>query len=180
VGGKSGPQETTVRTTRVPEGRIQRINAVVILGFDASANERWRAGQMARQALGLQSTRGDTLNVYAIPAAVQAATAPEAASPESQPQLHVQPKPAEPVSIPQVRSRSSPPVADMLPAFTPWWLAAAGGGVLLAGLMWWRARQAPAPELPIDDLDSELEAMRNQVQADPRVTADVIKLWMRA
>jgi flagellar biosynthesis/type III secretory pathway M-ring protein FliF/YscJ len=179
VGGKSGPQETTVRTTRVPEGRIQRINAVVILGFDASANERWRAGQMARQALGLQSARGDTLNVYAIPAAMQAA--PEAASPEPQPHPHVQPKPPEPVSIPQVRPHNSPPtLVDRLPAFSPWWLAAAGGGMLLGGLMWWRARRVPAPELPIDDLDAELVDTRNQVQADPRVTADVIKLWMRA
>jgi flagellar M-ring protein FliF len=31
-----------------------------------------------------------------------------------------------------------------------------------------------------DDFDAELDAARSQTLADPRVTADVIKLWMRA
>ncbi|MHB1085274.1 MAG: flagellar basal-body MS-ring/collar protein FliF [Thiobacillus sp.] len=188
VGGSSRPLEKTVRTTRLPEGRIQRLNAIVIMGFDASANQRWRAGQMTSQALGMQLARGDSVKVFALPAAVQAA--PETASlesqaePESQPQPEPasQPKPPAPISIPQVRSRTSPlPQVDMLTAYSQWWPAAAvGAGVLLGGLMWWRARRVPAPELPIADMDAELEAMRNQVQADPRVTADVIKLWMRA
>lgn len=186
VGGRSRPMEKTVRTTRVPEGRIQRLNAIVILGFDASANQRWRAGQMTSQALGMQLARGDNVKVYALPAAVQAA--PETASlaskvePESRAEPVSQPTPPAPVSIPQVRSHTSPPPqVDMLAGFSQWWPAAAvGAGVLLAGLMGWRARKVPAPELPIADLDAELEAMRNQVQADPRVTADVIKLWMRA
>ena len=30
------------------------------------------------------------------------------------------------------------------------------------------------------DFDAELDAVRSQVLADPRVTADVVKLWMRA
>ncbi len=186
VGGRSRPLEKTVRTTRVPEGRIQRLNAIVILGFDASANERWRAGQMASQALGMQLARGDSVKVYALPAAVQAA--PETVSLESQAEPELQadpaspPKPPAPVSIPQVRSHTSPsPQVDMLSGFSQWWPAAAvGAGVLLGGLMWWRARKVPAPELPIADFDAELEATRSQVQADPRVTADVIKLWMRA
>jgi flagellar biosynthesis/type III secretory pathway M-ring protein FliF/YscJ len=68
-GGQVRPLEKTVRTTRVPEGRIQHIQAIVILGFDASADDLWRARQMATQALGLQPARGDTLRVYALPAA---------------------------------------------------------------------------------------------------------------
>jgi flagellar biosynthesis/type III secretory pathway M-ring protein FliF/YscJ len=178
VGGKSRPQETTVRTTLVPEGRIQRINAIVILGFDASANERWKAGQMARQALGLQSKRGDSLRVYAIPAAAQAV--PETAAPAPQAHQQVPPRPADRVSIPQMHPRNAPPAqADRFPELSPWWLLA-GAGVLLVGVMGWRVRRRPAPELPVENFDAELEAIRNQVQADPRVTADVIKLWMRA
>jgi flagellar M-ring protein FliF len=32
----------------------------------------------------------------------------------------------------------------------------------------------------VADFDAELDATRSRVLADPRVTADVIKLWMRA
>jgi len=39
---------------------------------------------------------------------------------------------------------------------------------------------APIPEGVTDDFDAELESARYQALADPRVTADVIKLWMRA
>jgi flagellar M-ring protein FliF len=168
IGGRAGPLEKTVRTTREPEGRIQRVNAIVILGFDAGAAELKRAGQLARQALGLQASRGDSLNVYALPAVV--AMQPEAAS-----------VPSAPVSIPQVAPRPAPPAhEETFPAYSPGWLAA-GAGVLLLGVVgWWRARRAPSPELPADDFDAELDAARNQALADPRVTADVIKLWMRA
>ncbi len=172
------PQEKTVRITRVPEGHVQRINAIVILGFDASANQRWRAGQLARQALGLQPARGDSLNVYALPATAPA-EAEEAVAPEPEP---LQPVPVAPVSIPQVQPQEPPVQAEAEPAVSPRWIAAAlGGMLLLGGVAWWRARRVEhVPELAIDDFDVELEAARNQALADPRVTADVIKLWMRA
>jgi flagellar biosynthesis/type III secretory pathway M-ring protein FliF/YscJ len=168
IGGRASPLEKTVRTTREPEGRIQRVNAIVILGFDASADELKRAGQLARQALGLQASRGDSVNVYALPAVVAA-------------QSGVASAPSAPVSIPQVPPQSAPPAhAETFPAYSPGWLAA-GAGVLLLGVIgWWRARREPSPELPADDFDAELDAARNQALADPRVTADVIKLWMRA
>jgi len=172
VGGQSRPLEKTVRTTRVPEGRIQRVNAIVILGFDASADEIKRAGQLARQALGLQSARGDSLSVYALPAAV--AVAPAA----------VTPQPPAPVSIPQVRPQFASAAQTERPAeFSPLWLTVIAAGVLLGGVAWWRHRRLRRPEpteLPLNDFDAELDAARSQALADPRVTADVIKLWMRA
>jgi flagellar biosynthesis/type III secretory pathway M-ring protein FliF/YscJ len=173
VGGQSRPLEKTVRTTRVPEGRIQRLNAIVILGFDASAGELKRAGQLARQALGLLPARGDSLSVYALPATPAAVNEAAAA------------RPAALVSIPQVQPQRTPAAqADSASLFSPGWLlAAVGGALLLGGIGWWRSRRVHPPELaalPQDDFDAELDAARNQALADPRVTADVIKLWMRA
>lgn len=169
VAGQARPLEKTVRTTRVPEGRIQRINAIVILGFDASANEQWRARQMASQALGLQPARGDTLNVYALPVV---APKPQAGLPAVTPRAQA-PAPASPVK---------PPPAKASPFALPQWSLAAAVAILilLAVSVWLRARRAPAAEAHVDDFDAELDAVRSRVLADPRVAADVIKLWMRA
>lgn len=170
--GRTRPLEKTVRTTRVPEGRIQRINAIVILGFDASANEQWRARQMASQALGLQPARGDRLNVYALPGA----------APKPQADLSaVTPQVAAPTPVPQVRPASQPPVAPRPFALPQWSLAAAAAALILLALSaWLRARRTPVVAAEAEDFDAELDAVRSQVLADPRVTADVVKLWMRA
>jgi flagellar M-ring protein FliF len=64
----------------------------------------------------------------------------------------------------------------------PWMLAGVAAILLLAyGVAAWRRRHpTPAAEPQGDAFDAELEAARNQVLADPRVAADVIRLWMRA
>jgi flagellar biosynthesis/type III secretory pathway M-ring protein FliF/YscJ len=178
VAGQTRPLEKVVRTTHVPEGHIQRIQAIVILNFEASANVRWRAGQLARQALGLQKERGDSLNVYALPATAreQAQAEAETASVQAAPQVLAA------ISIPQVQLQSSPRGrAKASPAWSPWWLAVGAGVLLLGAKGWRRARRLQhAPELVTDDFDAELESARHQALADPRVTADVIKLWMHA
>lgn len=176
VAGEARPLEKTVRTTRVPEGSVQRIQAIVVLGFDASAADIRRASQMAGQALGLVPARGDRLSVYALPAARAAATplvAPTAAMPET---------PA-PQRIPEVQPVAVPERVPALPDLPP--LALAAAAVALVLLLWGvaarrRTRPAPVTEIPIDDFDAVLDAARNQVLADPRVAADVVKLWMRA
>jgi len=158
-----------VRTTHTPEGRIRRVNAIVILGFEASAAELGRAGQLARQALGLVPSRGDTVNVYALPAAHAAQPAAAVVQPQAQPPRSIAPMPP-------------PPAPPRIVEFQTWMLAAAGGWLLLLLVVavWRRPRPVPAVEPPAVDLDAELEATRGQVLANPRVTADVIKLWMRA
>jgi flagellar M-ring protein FliF len=172
VAGQMRPLEKTVRTTRVPEGRIQRINAIVVLGFDASADEIKRARQMAHQALGLLPARGDQLSVFALPETVRRQAELPAAVPAAQP----------PARIPQVRP-VSPPAATVHPFALPEWSLSAAAAVLvmLGAIGWLRARRAPAPatEAEAGDLDAELDGLRSQVLADPRVAADVIKLWMR-
>ncbi|HMA11835.1 MAG TPA: flagellar M-ring protein FliF C-terminal domain-containing protein, partial [Steroidobacteraceae bacterium] len=171
VGGQARPLEKTVRTTHTPEGRIQRVNAIVILGFEASADELARAGQLAREALGLMPARGDTVNVYALPVAVpQAPTAAAVAAP-----------PAPPHAIPRIRPVSPPQGAPDRLIFPPWAPAAAAAILLLiAAAAWRRTRRSAAAEPHIEDFDAELGAARDQVLANPRVAADVIKLWMRA
>jgi flagellar M-ring protein FliF len=171
VAGEARPLEKTVRTTRVPEGRIQRINAIVVLGFDASANEIGRARQMAHQALGLQPERGDRLSVYALPAATPK---PQAGPPVATP-------PA-PLRIPKVQPASpSPDKANPQPLnWAPWMLAAAAAILILFAAIGRLRRRPPADEIEVEDFDASLDAVRNQVLADPRVAADVIKLWMRA
>ena len=74
-------------------------------------------------------------------------------------------------------------MARKFAAGPPLALAAAAAALVL--LLWGvaarrRARPAPVTEIPIDDFDAVLDAARNQVLADPRVAADVVKLWMRA
>ncbi|MGE5320266.1 MAG: flagellar basal-body MS-ring/collar protein FliF [Hyphomicrobiaceae bacterium] len=173
VGGRTRPLEKTVRTTHTPEGRIRRVNAIVILGFDAGADELARAGQLARQALGLVPARGDTVKVYALPAAV-AKPAPVGAAVAS-PQPHVS------RLIPHVAPASSQPDTPHFFRLQSWLPAAGAAIVLLLGVAAWRrARRPPPAEPPVADLDAELDAARHLVLADPRVTADVIKLWMRA
>ena len=170
VAGQARPLEKTVRTTRVPEGRVQRINAIVILGFDAGAAELGRAGQLARQALGLLPARGDSLSVYALPAG----------APKAQADVAVSPPPA-PGPIPRAQPASPPPRAATPLLFPQWPLAAAAATLAVLGVAGWRrARRAPASETQADDFGAELDAARGQVLADPRVAADVIKLWMRA
>ncbi|TXH72629.1 flagellar basal-body MS-ring/collar protein FliF [Thiobacillus sp.] len=172
VGGRTHPLEKTVRTTHTPEGRIRRVNAIVILGFEASAAELGRAGQLARQALGVVPSRGDTVNVYALPAAHAAQPVAAVVQPQAQPPRSLAPMPP----------ASQPPATPGIVDFQPWMLAAVGGGLLLllGVAVWRRPRPVPDVEPPAVDLDAELEATRGQVLANPRVTADVIKLWMRA
>ncbi|WP_081429997.1 hypothetical protein [Thiobacillus denitrificans] len=59
-------------------------------------------------------------------------------------------------------------------------VAALAGALVLGGWQLSRRRVPPAAETAGEDFDAELDAARAEVLADPRVAADVIKLWMRA
>lgn len=168
MAGQAHPAEKTVRTTRTPEGRVQRLGAIVILAFDAPAEDRQRAAQLARDALGLQTARGDTLAVYALPVA---------AAPQS---AQIQPSAAVAEAEPVVAEASETIEASWL-ASLPWLAGLAV--VAFALLAARRLRPSPLPALvavpAIDNFDAMLEAARARTLDDPRVTADVIKLWMR-
>ena len=82
-------------------------------------------------------------------------------------------QPVEPVNPPHAAASSF--------ALPQWSLAAAAAALmLLAVSAWRRARRRPAAAAEVADFDAELDATRSRVLADPRVTADVITLWMRA
>jgi flagellar M-ring protein FliF len=168
LAGQAHPTQKTVRTTRIPEGRVQRLNAIVILGFDASADERQRVAQLARQVLGLTPARGDTLSVYAMPAV-------EHKSANIVHEASVTP----PVPAPLAAPVAAPP-AGLWPAAWPWLAAVAL--VVFALLAMRRPREPavlPVVEMPADNFDVLLESARTRALDDPRVTADVVKLWMR-
>lgn len=170
VGGQARPAEKTIRTVRVPEGSVRRIQAIVVLGFDASAEEIRRATQMASQALGLVPARGDRLSVYALPTAsraTQASPRPEPAAPAAR-------------SIPQVRP-AAPPAESWMHAYGAPGVLALLAALAVVAIAWRRRTRNPAAvEASADDFDAVLESVRGQVLADPRVAADVVKLWMRA
>jgi flagellar M-ring protein FliF len=64
-------------------------------------------------------------------------------------------------------------------ALQPWLLAGAAILVALAAIRWLRGRRVAVAEPLADDFDAMLDAARSRALDDPRVTADVIKLWMR-
>ncbi|MFZ0105933.1 MAG: flagellar M-ring protein FliF C-terminal domain-containing protein, partial [Thiobacillus sp.] len=172
VDGLARPLEKSVQTTRLPEGRIKRLNATIILGFDASREQLAKTETLARQALGLDRRRGDSLSVFALPAAATpvSAAAGEAESSAVQSLPEVVLAPAAPQ---QARTMS-------LPAVGVWALPA----LLLLGIVAWirqsrRSRQ-PVETIPEGSFDTLLETARRQTLDNPRVTADVVKLWMRA
>lgn len=172
VAGQARPLEKSVQTTLLPEGRLARLDAIVILGFDASREVRLRAAQLARQALGYTAARGDTLNVYVLPKPGETTALPV------EPAMVAPVEPAAPVSIPPVhQAAAEPETGYRLPALLT--LAV----VVLAGLAGFARLRRHPPEAmgePADDFDALLDAARNQTLDNPRVTADVIKLWMRA
>ncbi|MDP3420566.1 MAG: flagellar M-ring protein FliF C-terminal domain-containing protein [Thiobacillus sp.] len=179
VAGAAHPLEKSVRTTREPEGRIQRIQAIVILGYDASAEELQRAGQLAQQALGLEPARGDSVNVYALPTAAPSAAAEDWAPAEAL--ERAPPAASAPVSVPRVAPAPPSTSAWAWKTLPPWTLAAVSALLALMIMMIWRRRRPPLEVPAVEaDFDAELDATRNQVLANPRVTADVVRLWMRA
>lgn len=172
VGGEARPLEKSIRTTRVPEGRLVRVNAIVVLRFDAPREDARRAEQMAWQALGLVRSRGDSLGVFVLPAPAQ--EPPPAAAPR------VAARSAEaPAAIPQARAAEPPPAGRPLSTDLVAW-AAGLAALVVVGVLLWRRREAPAAISAEHDLDAALASLRNEVLADPRVTADVVRLWMRA
>jgi len=158
-----------VTTTLSPEGRLRRVNTAVMLPQDASPEVISKATTLAREALGFDTQRGDSLSVFALPPTLQSPPLPQAA----------------PIAMPKTGARA--PVTRPQPAaLLPWIAGAAFASVLLGIGLRLRKRASAAPVTEEDgtadseNFDGLLQASRRQTLDNPRVTADVIRLWMRA
>jgi flagellar M-ring protein FliF len=153
-----------ITATLLPEGRVRRLSAAVILALDASPEQIRQATTLAQQALGLDARRGDRLSIFALPPTV-----------------------VPPIRVPQSIPKISPAVRPATPEIqTPaLWMPVAG--IAIALLLWLGLRsRRPAKTIVENTLaasetfDGLLQASRSQTLENPRVTADVIRLWMRA
>jgi flagellar M-ring protein FliF len=192
VAGKARPLEKSVRTTRAPEGRLRRLNAAVILTLDATPGQIEKATMLTRQALGFDARRGDSLSVFALPPDGYDASLKSDALKDSEARAESY---ASTILGGARRSAGGPDDALTMPLPPVWWPLVAVGVALLAGLLWLfstmqgsklrrrRAQlagiEAEAPSA-IETFESLLQASRRQTLENPRVTADVVKLWMRA
>ncbi len=152
-----------ITATLLPEGRIRRLSAAVILALDASPQQIRQATTLAQQALGLDARRGDRLSIFALPPVV-----PPTVVVQSIPQV-----------VPTVRVASS-----WVQTPLPWMLAAGAAVALLLWLGLRRRRPAKTGAentlVASETFDGLLQESRSQTLENPRVTADVIRLWMRA
>ena len=151
-----------ITATLAPDGRTRRLNGAVILASGTSPETIDKVTLLAREAIGFDAQRGDSLSVVALPAAPSA--------PEKN-----QPAPIRVVS---------PAPSDHI---APEWLWTGGVlGALLLIVFAMRKRKAPAAPIAettpseSDAFDALLKATRRQTLDNPRVTADVIRMWMQA
>jgi len=200
VAGKVRPLEKSVRTTRALEGRLRRLNAAVILTLDATPGQIEKATLLTRQALGFDARRGDSLSVFALPHDGFDAASKSDALKDSDP-LRAEARAESYASTILGDARRSADGFDdasskMADALMPVrWPLVAGGVALLVGLLWLfstmqgrmlRRRRAQSAGIEAEApsaneaFDNLLQASRRQTLENPRVTTDVVKLWMRA
>ena len=152
-----------IGATLGPDGQTSRLNGAVMLPADTPQETVDKATLLAREAIGFDAERGDSVSVIALPVAPQPVNAPPAAP---------------------VRVVSAPvPQPDYI---APEWLWTGGvlGALLLVGLALRKRETPPAPienDAPSesDAFDALLHATRRQTLDNPRVTADVIRMWMQ-
>lgn len=158
------PFKVQITATLAPDGRTRRLNGAVVLASGTPPETIDKVTLLAREAIGFDAQRGDSLSVVALPAVPSAP-----------------PQKAPPVPIRIV----SPVQSDHI---APEWLWT--GGVLGALLLLvFALRKRKAPAAPIDAIpppseseafDALLQSTRRQTLDNPRVTADVIRMWMQA
>lgn len=153
--------QVQISATLGPDGLTRRLNGAVMLAADTPQETVDKATLLAREAIGFDAQRGDSLSVVALPALPQPVKA----------------LPATPVRV------VSPTQSDHI---APEWLWTGGvlGALLLAGLAMRKRKTPPTPienDAPSesDAFDTLLHATRRQTLDDPRVTADVIRMWMQ-
>jgi flagellar M-ring protein FliF len=177
TGTVAGTVDRSVRHVREPRGSLQQVASLVVVDERAglAPAELDRLASLARQVIGFDSRRGDSLQVIMLPFAVAET----------------------PVAVPEAKSQRTIPIAaqpqrqrsilddELLPVYAGLALAL----LFMFLLMFLRARQrrrraeeeareARAPQ-PGELFDARLDSLRQRVLGDPKITASVVKLWMQ-
>lgn len=168
----------TTRLVREPRGTVRKLAALIVVD-EAAALDRTQLAKLdnlARQAVGFDGRRGDSVQVIRVPFADQASSeAANTAKPESL--RNVNEKPAMP-------TQSAGSNADW-PVYAGLALAVMAG-VLLVWILMKRGRlrsgeaeSAPEESSPGERFEADLNSVRERVLEDPKVAASVVKLWMQ-
>ncbi len=177
TGTVAGAVDRSVRHVREPHGSLEQVSALIVVdeqsGQDRAGLDRLAA--LARQVIGFDSARGDSLQVIMLPftAAEMPAVAPEA-KPLRKIPIVAQPKPKPSILDDELLSVYAGLVLALLFLFL---------------LMVLRARRhrrkqdeenraAQAPQ-PGEVFDARLDNLRQRVLSDPKVAASVVKLWLQ-
>jgi flagellar biosynthesis/type III secretory pathway M-ring protein FliF/YscJ len=168
-----GTVDRTVRTVREPRGSLQQVSALIVVDEHAAQQmiDLDKLAALARQVIGFDSQRGDSLQVITLPF-------PVAESPTVLPR-------AEPLRKLPIAKQSEPAAIDdeLLPVYSGLVLSLLALILLLR--LRTRRRQKEQEEVvaqgpqPGELFDVRLDAIRQHVLADPKVTASVVKLWMQ-
>lgn len=156
--------DVQMAATLAPDGRIRRLNGAVILAAGAAPETIDKATLLVREVIGFDAQRGDSMSVIALPEvpAAQPQTAPSVA----------------------IRTVVPPMQADHI---APEWLWTGGVLSVLLLLLVLALRKRKTPADPIEEtapsesdaFEALLQATRRQTLDNPRVTADVIRMWMQ-
>lgn len=156
------PADVRMTATLGPDGRTRRLNGAVILPAGATPETIDKATLLARESIGFDAQRGDSLSVIALP----------------------DPPAALPVKVPPTSTRPVSPIPSGHVA-EEWVWTGGALGVLLLLVLALRKRKAPEPSIEAqapsenDAFETMLHATRRQTLDNPRVTADVIRMWMQ-
>lgn len=176
TGATADSMNRTVRHVHQPRGGIKQVSALIVVDERASREgmDADKLAALARQAIGFDSKRGDTLQVIKLPI-------PVAETPVAVPMAET------PRKIP-IAAQPEPGLMDdeLLPVYAG--LALAVPVLLLLLIV--RARQRrrsedeaaqAAEEIPdeADVFESRLDVLRQGVLADPKIAASVVKLWLQ-
>lgn len=172
TGTVAGSLDRSVRHVREPRGRLLQASTLIVVdeaaGFEAAELDRFAV--LARQAVGFDPGRGDSLQVIVLP--FQTAK-PPAAVPLAKAPLPV---------LPAAQPRPSPLDDELLPVY----LGLALALLFMLLLMALRVRhrrlrqreQARAAQ-PGEAFDARLDELRERVLSDPRLAASVVKQWVQ-
>lgn len=175
TGTVAGTVNRSVRHVHEPRGSLLQASTLIVVDERAGlqAAELDRLATLARQAVGFDARRGDTLQVITLPF----------------------PATQTPLAVPEIKVAGKVPLApqprtailddELLPVYLGLVLALLFMLLLISlrarqrrRLLLEQERAAHAPS-PGEVFDARLDGLRQRVLEDPKVAASVVKLWMQ-